>query len=46
MASKRVISIDKGAAWDAAVGVGRNAASTVGPKLTEGTARVFLEEVL
>ena len=39
MASKRVISIDKGAAWDAALRVGKNAASTVGPKLAEGTAR-------
>ena len=39
MASKRVISIDKGAAWDAALRAGRNAASTVGPKLTEGTAK-------
>ena len=39
MDSKRVISIDKGAARDAALRFGRNAASTLGTKLTEGTAR-------
>ena len=39
MASKRVISIDKGAARDAALHFGRNAASTLSTKLTEGTAR-------